>query len=218
VTSLRSTDVDWTIDERAELLETADVSLDRLTSLVSDLLDLSRLQAGALSILSRTTHVDEVVALALDEVTGIRDVRLNIPTDLPAVFADPVLLQRVVANLIDNALRYSSSERPPRITAGAVDNYVEIRVMDQGPGVPTDQQDAIFAPFQRLGDAPSGAGTGLGLALARGFVEAMHGTLMPEDTPGGGLTMVVTLPVDQTSTESAPSTYALDAETMDEHR
>jgi two-component system sensor histidine kinase KdpD len=215
VTSLRSTDVDWTTDERAELLETADLSLDRLTSLVSDLLDLSRLQAGALSIMSRTTHVDEVVALALDEVTGERGVRVSIPLDLPAVHADPALLQRVLANLVDNAMRFSPASKPPRITAGQVDNYVEIRVMDQGPGVPTHQQDAIFAPFQRLGDAPSGAGTGLGLALARGFVEAMHGTLSPEDTPGGGLTMVVTLPIDLTTTEPVAPTDAFAASAED---
>jgi two-component system sensor histidine kinase KdpD len=215
VTSLRSTDVEWTTDERAELLETADVSLDRLTSLVSDLLDLSRLQAGALSILSRPTHIDEVVALALDEVTGDREVRVSLPTDLPPVFADPVLLQRVVANLVDNALRFSSPAKPPRVTAGNVENYVEIRVMDQGPGVPADQQDAIFAPFQRLGDAPSGVGTGLGLALARGFVEAMHGTLTPEDTPGGGLTMVVTLPVDKANVDPTSPDLPIDSRLLD---
>jgi two-component system sensor histidine kinase KdpD len=160
------------------------------------LLDLSRLQAGALSIFNRPTHIDDVLALALDEVSNQRVVRVNLPQELPAVYADPALLQRVLANLVDNALRFAPADKPPRITAGEVDNYVEIRVMDQGPGVPTSKHDAIFAPFQRLGDAPGGVGTGLGLALARGFVEAMRGTLTPEDTPGGGLTMVVTLPVD----------------------
>ncbi len=195
VTSLRGTDVEWTDSERAELLATADESLDRLTSLVSDLLDLSRLQAGALSVFSRPTHVEDVVALALDEVASHRAVTVDVPEDVPEAEADPALLQRVLTNLIDNALRFSPADRPPRITAGVVGSALEIRVSDRGPGVREDQHEAMFVPFQRLGDAPGGVGTGLGLALVRGLTEAMGGTVLPEDTPGGGLTMVVSLPL-----------------------
>ena len=195
MTSLRGTDVEWTDSERAELLATADESLDRLTSLVSDLLDLSRLQAGALSVFSRPTHVEDVVALALDEVASHRAVTVDVPEDVPEAEADPALLQRVLTNLIDNALRFSPADRPPRITAGVVGSALEIRVSDRGPGVREDQHEAMFVPFQRLGDAPGGVGTGLGLALVRGLTEAMGGTVLPEDTPGGGLTMVVSLPL-----------------------
>ena len=205
VTSLRSTDVDWSAAEVSELLATADESLDRLTSLVSDLLDLSRLQAGALSVFSRPTHVEDVVALALDEVAAHQAVVVDLPDDVPEVAADPALLQRVLANLLDNALRFAPAGKPPRVIAGASGPNVEIRVIDRGPGVREDQHDAMFVPFQRLGDAPAGAGTGLGLALVRGLTEAMGGTVLPEDTPGGGLTMVVSLPMAAHGDEAGPA-------------
>ena len=193
VTSLRSTDVNWSDAERAELLATADESLDRLSRLVDNLLDMSRLQAGALPVFKRPTALDEVVPGVLADLQADA-VTVDIPDGLPLVSADPALLERVVANLLANAIRHSPDGRAPMITASALGDTVELRVMDRGPGIPKEQRDRVFAPFQRLGDTDNTTGVGLGLALSRGFTEAMDGTLAPEDTPGGGLTMVVSLP------------------------
>jgi two-component system, OmpR family, sensor histidine kinase KdpD len=193
VTSLRSTDVDWTESERAELLATADESLDRLARLVDNLLDMSRLQAGALSVFSRPTALDEVVPGSLADLPD-GHVVVDIPDTLPLASADPALLERVVANLVANAVRHSPPDRPPMISGSALGDTVELRVVDRGPGIPRDHRDRVFAPFQRLGDTDNTAGVGLGLALSRGLTEAMGGTLSPEDTPGGGLTMVISLP------------------------
>jgi two-component system sensor histidine kinase KdpD len=120
-------------------------------------------------------------------------VGLDIPESLPMVAADPGLLERAVANVVENAVKYSPAGRRVLVAASALADRVELRVVDRGPGVPDDAKERIFAPFQRHGDAPRGAGVGLGLAVARGFAEAMGGTLDAEDTPGGGLTMVLRL-------------------------
>jgi two-component system sensor histidine kinase KdpD len=109
------------------------------------------------------------------------------------VAVDPGLLERAVANLVENAVKYSPDTTPVLVKASAIADRVEIRVVDRGPGVPDEAKNRIFEPFQRYGDAPRGAGVGLGLAVARGFTEALGGTLSAEDTPGGGLTMVLSL-------------------------
>ncbi len=193
VTSLRSTDVEWTDEERAELVATADESLDRLSRLVDNLLDMSRLQAGALSVFLRPVGLDEVIAPALKDLgTPAATVRVEGTEQAPAVEADPVLLERVIANLVANALRYSPDGRPPVLTASALGDWVELRVIDRGPGIAEADRERMFQPFQRLGDRDNG-GAGLGLALSRGLTEAMSGTLEAEDTPGGGLTMVLGL-------------------------
>jgi two-component system sensor histidine kinase KdpD len=195
VTSLRSEDVRWDAADTAELLATADESLDRLTHLVENLLDMSRLQAGALSLFPRPAGLDEIVARALDDLDPLgRDVTVEIPESVPAVLADPAILERVVVNLIENALRYSPAGKPPLLTASALGDRVELRVTDRGPGIPEQDRERMFIPFQRLGDTDNTAGVGLGLALSRGLTEAMGGTLTAEDTPGGGLTMTVSLP------------------------
>jgi two-component system sensor histidine kinase KdpD len=195
VASLRSGEVEFGADDRAELLATADESLDRLTRLVSDLLDLSRLQAGALGVTILAVGAEEVVPLALDDLGPAgRTVVTHLPDHLPALAADPGLLERVLVNLIGNALRYSPPDRPPVVTAGALGDLIEVRVIDHGPGIPADRWDDVFLPFQRLGDRDNHTGVGLGLALSRGLTEAMGGSVVPEETPGGGLTMVVTLP------------------------
>ncbi|MYV57802.1 ATP-binding protein, partial [Streptomyces sp. SID3212] len=126
---------------------------------------------------------------------GVPDgsVVLDVPEDLPMVAVDPGLLERAVANIVENAVKYSPDGVRVLVTAGTIAGRVELRVVDRGPGVPDDAKDRIFEPFQRHGDAPRGAGVGLGLAVARGFAEAMGGTLAAEDTPGGGMTMVLTL-------------------------
>jgi two-component system sensor histidine kinase KdpD len=192
VTSLRSDDVEWSEQDRAELLEAIEEGADRLDHLVGNLLDMSRLQTGTVTPLIREIDVDEVVPMALGGVPE-DSVELDVPETLPMVEADPGLLERSVANLVENAVKYSPRGRTVLVSASAMAERVEVRVVDRGPGVPDEAKDRIFEPFQRYGDAPRGAGVGLGLAVARGFAEAMGGTLHAEDTPGGGLTMVLSL-------------------------
>jgi two-component system, OmpR family, sensor histidine kinase KdpD len=195
VASLRSHDVAFSDDDRDELLATAEESLDRLARLVANLLDMSRLQAGALGLILTDIGVDEAVPRALDELGEPgKAVQMRYADDLPAVRADPALLERVLVNVIANALRFSPPDRPPMITASDHEGKVELRVIDHGPGIPEDLHDQVFLPFQRLGDRDNSTGVGLGLALSRGLTEAMGGTLTPETTPGGGLTMILTLP------------------------
>ncbi|MCW6004421.1 DUF4118 domain-containing protein [Micromonospora sp. CPCC 205371] len=195
VASLRSHDVDFSDEDKEELLATAAESHERLYRLIENLLDMSRLQAGALGVTATAVGLEDAVPAALDEIgdTG-RTVTVSIPDDLPTVTADPGLLQRVLVNIIRNALRFSPPDQPPIITASDHDRQVELRVIDHGPGIPDDHRERVFQPFQRLGDRDNGTGVGLGLALSRGLAEAMGGTLAPETTPGGGLTMVLALP------------------------
>ncbi|MDT0612292.1 sensor histidine kinase KdpD [Streptomyces lancefieldiae] len=192
VSSLRADDVAWSEEDRAELLEGIEDGADRLDHLVGNLLDMSRLQTGTVTPLIREIDVDEVVPMALGGVPEA-SVQLDIPETLPMVAVDAGLLERAMANLVENAVKYSPAGRTVLVAGSALADRVEVRVVDRGPGVPDDAKERIFEPFQRYGDAPRGAGVGLGLAVARGFAEAMGGTLNAEDTPGGGLTMVLTL-------------------------
>jgi two-component system sensor histidine kinase KdpD len=192
VSSLRSDDVEWSEEDEAELLAAIEEGADRLDHLVGNLLDISRLQTGTVTPIIRETDLDEVVPMALGGVPE-GSAELDIPETLPMVAVDAGLLERSVANLVENAVKYSPDGEPVLVSASAITDRVEIRVVDRGPGVPDEAKERIFAPFQRYGDAPRGAGVGLGLAVARGFAEAMGGTLNAEDTPGGGLTMVLTL-------------------------
>ncbi|MGW3128050.1 ATP-binding protein [Streptomyces sp. NPDC001123] len=193
VSSLRSDDVEWSEQDRAELLEAIEAGADRLDHLVGNLLDMSRLQTGTVTPIVREADLDEVVPMALGGVPE-DSVELDIPETLPMVHVDKGLLERVVANVVENAVKYSSAATPVLVKASSLAERVEVRVVDRGPGVPDEAKERIFEPFQRYGDSPRGAGVGLGLAVARGFAEAMGGTLTAEDTPGGGLTMVLTLP------------------------
>ncbi|MEU1275234.1 sensor histidine kinase KdpD [Streptomyces sp. NPDC005799] len=204
VSSLRSDDVAWSEEDQAELLEGIEEGADRLDHLVGNLLDMSRLQTGTVTPLIREVDLDEVVPMAL---VGVPEdsVELDVPETLPMVAVDPGLLERSVANLVENAVKYSPPGRPVLVGASAIADRVEVRVVDRGPGVPDDGKERIFEPFQRYGDAPRGAGVGLGLAVARGFAEAMGGTLAAEDTPGGGLTMVLTLRAEGSHAEVLPS-------------
>ncbi|MFF0432064.1 ATP-binding protein [Streptomyces sp. NPDC004327] len=193
VSSLRSDDVQWTEDDKALLLEGIEDGADRLDHLVGNLLDMSRLETGTVTPVIRETDLDEVVPMALGGVPE-GSVDLDIPETLPMVAVDRGLLERAVANIVENAVKYSPPGMPVLVKAGAFADRVELRVVDRGPGVPDEAKDRIFGAFQRYGDAPRGAGVGLGLAVARGFVEAMGGTLTAEDTPGGGLSMAITVP------------------------
>jgi two-component system sensor histidine kinase KdpD len=160
---------------------------------------MSRLQVSALVVHVRPTGVEEV-ALGAAAGLGSHDARVVIDIDetLPDVRADAALLERALANIIGNAIRLSPPGCPVQVTAGAVSGdpaRVDIRVVDRGPGIPVRDRELVFQPFQRLVDhRRDDAGVGLGLAIARGFVEAMGGTLVIEDTPGGGTTMVIGLP------------------------
>src|ERR1700729_3028256 len=156
---------------------------------------MSRLQAGALALFPRPSGLDEIIAMSLDDLGPAgREITVDIPDALPAVRADPAILERVVVNLSENALRYSPPGSPPLLTASALGERVELRVVDRGPGIPEQDRDRMFVPFQRLGDTDNPTGVGLGLALSRGLTEAMGGPLEPEEPPGGGLTMSLSLP------------------------
>ncbi|WP_314241789.1 sensor histidine kinase KdpD [Streptomyces sp. DSM 40907] len=194
VSSLRSDDVEWSEEDKADLLEGIEDGADRLAALIGNLLDMSRLNTGTVVPLIRETDLDEVVPRALGGVPE-DSVDLDIPETLPMVAVDRGLLERAVANIVENAVKYSPGGQPVNVSASALASRVELRVVDRGPGVPDEAKNRIFEPFQRHGDAPRGAGVGLGLAVARGFTEAIGGTLTAEDTPGGGLTMVITLPI-----------------------
>lgn len=197
LSGLADTSIAWSTDDRGELLSTAGNALDRLTDLVTNLLDLSRLEAGVLSVFPRPVGLDDVVSQALEHLPLGRSVTLDVPATLPEALADPGLLERVVANLVQNALHHNRGEIAVHVTGSSHDHKVELRVIDRGPGIPDGDKERVFQAFQRRDDLATSdsPGVGLGLAIARGFTEAMHGALSVEDTPGGGLTMVVTLPV-----------------------
>ncbi|MEV1176726.1 ATP-binding protein, partial [Nonomuraea sp. NPDC049784] len=196
VESLRSKEVEWSPEDRDELLDTAHQSLNRLDRLVENLLDMSRLQAGVLGLSLQPVALEEVVPRAVDDLGSLRDhIEGDISVELPEIVADPALLERVLVNLMTNAVRYSPADQKVLITASWHDDQVEIRVIDRGPGIPLEYYDRVFLPFQRLGDRDNGTGVGLGLALSRGLTEAMGGALVPEETPGGGLTMTVQMPI-----------------------
>ncbi|MEV6613131.1 sensor histidine kinase KdpD [Streptomyces sp. NPDC051051] len=190
VTSLRADDVEWSEEDQAELLEAIEDGADRLDHLVGNLLDMSRLQTGTVTPIIRETDLDEVIPMALGGVPE-DSVDLDVPETLPMVDVDRGLLERSVANVVENAVKYSPPGERVLVSASAIADRVEVRVVDRGPGVPDEAKPRIFEPFQRYGDAPRGNGVGLGLAVARGFAEAIGGSLHAEDTPGGGLTMVL---------------------------
>ena len=192
VSSLRQTDVHWSAEDEAELLANIEQNADRLDALVGNLLDMGRLQAGSLEPFLRATAVDEVAPVALRGLDDADLLLIVVPDDLPLVRADPGLLERVLANLFSNALRHSPSDLRPMLRAKEEDDRVVLDVVDHGSGVPAGLKERIFEPFARLDERSPGVG--LGLAVAKGFAEAMGGTIVAVDTPGGGLTVRVTLP------------------------
>jgi two-component system, OmpR family, sensor histidine kinase KdpD len=199
--SLRDPDLRLSAEDTAELLTTIEESTDRLRGLVSNLLDSSRLAAGAIVVIRRPVGYDEVVARALSNVDGAVSIAVEVDERLPPVFADAGLLERVVANVVDNALRHGGPAAEVAVRASAHAGRVELRVVDRGPGLPRGAVDTIFMPFQRLDDRNATPGVGLGLSVAKGFVDAMGGTITAEDTPGGGLTIAISLPSAEVSSE-----------------
>jgi len=162
---------------------------------MTSLLDVSRLQAGARAVFPRPADLGEIVAAALEALgPQSQPVLADIPSGLPEVIADPAIAERVIVNLAGNALRYSPAAAPPLLSARIAGSRVELRVVDHGPGIMAADRKRIFQPFCRLGGPGDGTGLGLGLAVARSLAETMGGTVAPESTPGGGLTMVLTVP------------------------
>lgn len=205
VTSLLADDLEWPPEAVREFTESIDEETDRLTALVADLLDMSRIAAGAVHVQLTEVGVDELLPAAvasLGDRVGPGTVALDVAETLPRVRTDPVLVERALANLVANAVAWSPDGMPVAVSAGAVPGAVVVRIADRGPGIPPSERERVFRPFQRLGDGdgrggPGGSptGVGLGLAVARGFADAVGGELSVEDTPGGGTTMTLSLPV-----------------------
>ncbi|SMD17923.1 sensor histidine kinase [Lentzea albidocapillata] len=208
--SLRDRELRLSEEDTGELMATVEESADRLNALVDNLLDSSRLATGSVAPLLRPVGYYEVVARALSGIDERNTISVSVDEHLPPVRADLGLLERVVANVIDNALRHGrmSPRRPvdadePEIAvrASTHGDHVELRVVDHGPGLHKKVVDRIFTPFQRLGDRDATPGVGLGLSVAKGFTDAMDGQISAEDTPGGGLTIVIALPVHKEMAE-----------------
>jgi two-component system sensor histidine kinase KdpD len=194
VSSLRQAEVTFTPEDEASLLETIEESTDSLTGLVANLLDMSRLQSGTVQARQDSVEVADAVVGATRSLSEPERVRTLIDDDTPPVVADAGLLDRVLANILDNALQHSPGRQEVVVRASTTGQQVELRVVDRGMGVPDSAKESIFAPFQRYGDTPKGTGVGLGLAVSKGLVEAMGGSIAAEDTPGGGLTIALVLP------------------------
>jgi two-component system sensor histidine kinase KdpD len=200
VTSLLAEDVDWPPEVAREFAATIDHETDRLTYLVANLLDMSRLATGAVSVRQVAVGLDELVLAAVGSLGDRADPsRLEIDVDegLPSVTTDPSLVERAIANVVDNALAWSPNGVPVRVEAMSTDGEVHLRVVDHGPGIPVADRERVFLPFQRRGDRSNAAGVGLGLAVARGLVDAVGGHLEVEETAGGGTTMVIAMPRHQ---------------------
>ena len=194
VSSLRQTDVEWSQADEADLLATIEQNADRLDALIGNLLDMSRLHTGSLQPFLRPTAIDEVAPVALLGLDDGLRLEMAVPDGFPLVLADPGLLERILANLFSNALRHSPAARPPELQAQLIEDTVLLEVVDHGPGVADEEKERIFEPFTRVGDRYPG-GVGLGLAVAKGFAEAMGGRIDAADTPGGGLTVRIALQV-----------------------
>jgi len=192
LTSLLETGVAWSPSETRSFLKEAVDQAERLNRMVGRLLDASRLQAAAMHVFFRPVGLDEVVSSALSSLGHTSErVSVDILESLPPVQTDPDLLERAVANLVENAVTWSDPGQTVRVTAVEVGGRIDLRIIDQGPGIPVEARELVFQPFQRLGDASNREGVGLGLAVSRGLLEAMGNRLTIEDTPGGGTTMVI---------------------------
>lgn len=208
VTSLQQHDVYFSSEDRDQLLDMVQHATVRLERIVDNLLDLSRLQSGTARPLSRATSIDEIVWPALADAPHER-IKVVVDETLPLLNTDPGLVERALGNVVENALKYAPGAitiTADLVTGNPDQKLMEIRIIDHGPGVPAEVKEQIFDSFQQVGDRRQSSGLGLGLAVARGFAEAVGGSLVAQDTPGGGLTMVLTLPVDSPGEEPAEIT------------
>jgi two-component system sensor histidine kinase KdpD len=195
--SLLDPEVRWSDAEQTEFLATINTEVDRLTRLVHNLLDMSRIEAGALDPRLVESSVAELVGPVVRRARAAsrQRVDVDVPEELAAVLVDPVRLDQVLTNLLDNARRYAPAS-PVQVVARQVGEVVEVRVIDHGPGIPGPERERVFDQFYRLkGGGRRPEGTGMGLAICRGIVQAHGGNLRVETTPGGGASFVLTLPV-----------------------
>ncbi len=193
VSGLRSDDVQWTAEQVQQSLEAIDTETDRLNRLVGNLLDAARLQAGESAVdLCPTDAAAVVTAVAASQTEFVST---SIDPSTPLVQADAAMLERSLANLVSNALKYNPIGHPVRIDVSPIGGNVHIRVVDCGPGIPLRERTRVLAPFQRFGDRNATEGVGLGLAIVSGFVRSMGATLELDDTAGGGLTATIVLRV-----------------------
>jgi two-component system sensor histidine kinase KdpD len=196
ISGLRDPSVAWSSDEVGEALATVEEETDRLNRVVGNLLDASRLQIGAMAVDLQQVQLGDVIDAALRDVNPAAGaVEVSVPAEVPPVVADPVLLERALVNVVSNAIRHSPRGRRVHITARATGRTAQLCVVDHGPGIPACARTTVLAPFQRLGDQRTGDGVGLGLSITQGFVEAMKGSLHLSDTLGGGLTVMIELPL-----------------------
>lgn len=196
ISSLLNKDVSWTPEDQSELLDSASRSLDQLNHLIENLLDMSRLEAGAIFLNWRNVGVEDVVSGAIKSLKSPTELlEISIDPELPPIKGDPILLERVIGNLLENALRFNPKERSVTIAAFRVGASIEIRIIDHGPGMSTKDKSKLFTPFQRLGDRDNSTGVGLGLAIVKGFTELLKGRISVEETFQGGLTMVLSFPI-----------------------
>jgi two-component system sensor histidine kinase KdpD len=195
VSGLLESDVKWRPEDVRDALVTVDEEADRLNRLVGNLLDASRLQIGALAVDYQAVDMAESIAATLSSIGAAADrVEVHVPDGLPAAFGDPALLERSLHNVVTNALHHAE-DSAVRLTVGVVGNEMHVCTIDRGPGIPRDLRSKVMAPFQQLGDDRSANGVGLGMSIAQGFVQAMNGRLELDDTPGGGLTVIIAIPL-----------------------
>ncbi len=187
--------VAWQPDQLAEMHATIDEEANRLSRLIANLLDASRLETGALAVNLEPVEVQDVIDSALWSISRRpTNLEVHVPPCLPPALADRSLLERAIANLAENAIRYSPAEEPIVMTVAPIGAELHVCVIDRGPGIPVGRRAAVLAPFQRSDDTATTDGVGLGLSIVDGFVRAMHGRLELDDTPGGGLTAIIALP------------------------
>jgi two-component system sensor histidine kinase KdpD len=186
--------------DRRDLLETIDIETRRLSRLVANLLDMSRLEAGAAPPERELWTVDDLVRQAIDDVDGRNRIEFA-PVEAPPVRVDAAQIERVISNLLENALKFSSTDTPVRVRVTTTRAEVIIRVIDQGPGIPSAELERVFDAFYRHGS--DGGGAGLGLAIARGFAEANGARLWAESRPGQGSTFALALPAVSAPAEVA---------------
>jgi two-component system sensor histidine kinase KdpD len=187
-------------EARHDLLETAHEEAERLNRLVRNLLDMTRIASGALKPKKEWHPLDEIIGVALHRLDARldgREVKVDLPPDLPPVPLDPVLIEQVLLNLLENALKYTPPGSALEISARSRPGAVDIALCDRGPGVPREERDHVFEKFYRLKRESAGGGAGLGLAICRGVVEAHGGKIWVEDREGGGSAFRLTLPIDE---------------------
>jgi two-component system sensor histidine kinase KdpD len=204
--ALRSADI--TVQERHELIGAIEAESARLARVVGDLLDLSKIEAGAVAPQADWCDLRDLAVTAARRFQGAHPIELDVPADLPLVRADAAQLERVFSNLIENAVKFSAPGAPVQVTGGAGPAWVTVRVIDHGPGIPLEQRRHIFEPFFR-GRGGAVGGSGLGLAIARGFVEANGGNIVVQSNLGLGTSFAVRFPrVSQPERQEEPTTLS----------